>query len=139
MAFVLPTGIPDLPVRQLVTGPAMTVEMDQAASEVRTAMNRRGHRFAAVCQGGRVTAILDRRTLNRRLATADRNLRVRDVVHPGMPCLRSEAPLRAAARLMHLTGSAAVAVLDQHHHLLGLITADALTQAVQPKAASAPT
>jgi CBS domain-containing protein len=138
MAFVGTAETADIPVWQLVTGPAITVEMNQAASEVRAAMNRSGLRFAAVCQGGRVTAVLDRRILNRWLATADRTLRVRDVVHPGMACLRPEAPLRAAARLMHITGSAAVPVVDEHHHLLGLVTADALTAAVQPEGTRAP-
>lgn len=136
MTFALPAEMPDLPVRLLVAEPAMTVEMNQAASEVRAAMNRRGHRFAAVSQGGRVTAVLDLRVLNRRLAAAHRALRVRDVVYPGMACLRAEAPLRAAARLMRVTGSDAVPVVDEHHHLLGLVTAEALSAAVQPVAAA---
>jgi CBS domain-containing protein len=127
-----------MPVRQLVTEAVMTVEMSQSASEVRAAMNRRDLHFATVCQGGRVTAVLDRRTLDCRLATAGRRLRVGDVVHPGMACLRPEAPLRAAARLMRVTGSDAVPVVDEHHHLLGLVTRDALTAAMAKAGEDAP-
>ena len=119
---------PDTLVTELVTEPALTVGMNQPAEEVRAAMNRRGVRFAAVSQGGRITAVLDRITLSRRLAVAGRRLRVRDVVHPGMACLRPTATALAAARLMHVTGSAAVPVVDEHHHLIGLVTADALAR-----------
>lgn len=122
---------PDIPVTQLVTVPVLTVEMNQAATEVRAAMNRRGERFAAVSQGGRITAVLDRLTLNRQLRDAGRELRVRDVVNPGMACLRPTATAVAAARLMHLTGSAAVPVVDEYHHLIGLVTADTLAGAQQ--------
>ena len=118
---------PETPVTRLMIEPALTVEMNQAAAEVRAAMERRGLRFAVVCQAGRVTAVLDRMTLNRQLAAGRRSLRVRDVVHPVMACLRPEATALAAARLMHATGSAAVPVVDEHHHLIGLVTADALT------------
>jgi CBS-domain-containing membrane protein len=121
-------AVPDTPVLQLIASPVMTVGMNQAAAEVRAAMNRRGARFAAVSQDGRITAVLDRVALNRQLAVAGRTLRVRDVVHPGMVCLRPEATALAAARLMHITGSAAVPVLDEHHRLIGLVTADALAQ-----------
>ncbi|HEY3261177.1 MAG TPA: CBS domain-containing protein [Pseudonocardiaceae bacterium] len=127
---------PDTPVTQLVTGPAMTVDMNQAAAEVRAAMNRRGVLFAAVCQDGRVTAVLDRRNLNRQLAAAGRWLRVRDVVHPGMACLRPTATVSAAARLMHITGSAAVPVVDEHHRLIGLVTADAVAAVGTPAGAT---
>jgi len=120
---------PDTPVTRLMVEPAMTVGMNQAAVEVRAAMNRRGVRFAAVNQGGRITAVLDRLTLSRRLAAGGRDLRVRDVVCPGMACLRPEATALAAARLMHITGSAAVPVVDEHHHLIGLVTADSLANA----------
>ena len=99
---------PEGSVMPLVTASALTVGMEQPADEVRAAMNRRGVRFAAVSQGGRITAVLDRRTLNRRLAVSGRRLRVRDVVHPGMACLRQDASVAAAARLMRITGSAAV-------------------------------
>jgi CBS domain-containing protein len=119
---------PDTPVGQLVTSPVMTVGMNQAAVEVRAAMNRHGARFAAVSQGGRITAVLDRLALNRQLAVAGRSLRVRDVVYPGMACLTPEATALTAARLMHITGSAAVPVVDEHHRLIGLVTADALAQ-----------
>jgi len=117
---------PDSPVMNLVSEAVLTVGMDQAAEEVRAAMNRRGLRFAAVSQGGRITAVLDRLTLGRQLAVAGRRLRVRDVVHPGMACLRQDANVAAAARLMRITGSDAVPVVDEHHHLIGLVTADAL-------------
>lgn len=120
------TMTPDISVAQLVTHPTMTVEMNQLADEVRTAMNRRGVRFAAVCQGGRVTAVLDHATLDQRLAVGDRKLRVSDVVRPGMACLRKEAPAYAAVRLMRITGSAAVPVVDKHNRLVGLVTADTL-------------
>ena len=118
---------PEGSVMPLVTASALTVGMEQPADEVRAAMNRRGVRFAAVSQGGRITAVLDRRTLNRRLAVSGRRLRVRDVVHPGMSCLRQDASVAAAARLMRITGSAAVPVVDERHQLIGLVTADALT------------
>ena len=117
---------PDTPVTQLLTDAVLTVDMNQAAVEVRAAMNRRGVRFAAVSQGGRITAVLDRQSLNRRLSADGRHLRVSDVVHPGMACLRSTATATAAARLMQVTGSAAVPVVDENRHLIGLVTADAL-------------
>ena len=117
---------PDTPVALLVSEPALTVNMNQAAVEVRAAMDRRGVRFAAVRQGGRVTAVLDRQVLNRRLSAAGYNLRVRDVVNPGMACLRPSASVLAATRLMQLTGSAAVPVVDERHRLVGLVTADRL-------------
>ena len=120
---------PRTPVSELVSGPVLTVGMNQLAGEVHAAMSNRGLRFAAVCQGGRVTAVLDRRTLNRQLSAAGRGLRVRDIVHPGMACLRPEAPAVAAARLMQITGSAAVPVVDEHHHLIGLVTMDDLSSA----------
>jgi len=117
---------PDTPVTRLLTDAVLTVDMNQAAVEVKAAMNRRGVRFAAVSQGGRITAVLDRLSLNRRLAGSGIRLRVSDVVHPGMACLRSTATAAAAARLMRVTGSAAVPVVDENHHLIGLVTADAL-------------
>lgn len=120
---------PAIPVSDLVTRLVMTVGMDQPAVEVRAALTRRGMRFAAVRQGGRITAVLDRQTLNRRLAVAGRLLRVRDVVHPGIACLRADATAAAAAQLMRATGSEAVPVVDEHHHLVGLVTAEAVAAA----------
>lgn len=118
-------------VAHLIAEPAMTVGMNQQVHEVLAAMKRRGVRFAAVDQGGRITAVLDRRTLNRRLAAVRRVLRVRDVVVSGMACLRADAPAEAAVRLMRITGSAAVPVVDEHHHFIGLVTSDAVA-AVDP-------
>lgn len=115
---------PDTPVIQLMTAPVLTVDMNQPAVEVRAAMDRRAVRFAAVRQGRRITAVLDRHVLNRRLSAAGYNLRVRDVVLPGMACLRPSATALAAARLMQVTGSAAVPVVDERHQLAGIVTAD---------------
>lgn len=122
-----PAGrVPQATVGTLLTAPVMTVGMNQTVTEVRTALNRRQLRFAVVSQGGRITAVIDRLVLDRHLANRARRLLVRDVVHPGMACLRADAPAAAAARLMHITGSAAVPVVDEHHHLMGLVTADTL-------------
>jgi CBS domain-containing protein len=96
-------------------------------------MVRLGLRFVAVSQGGRVTAVLDREHLARRLISAGlrhRQLFVRDVLHPGMACLPASAPIEAAARLMRTTGSSAVPVLDESHHLVGLITAKDVAEAL---------
>ena len=129
---------PDTPVTRLLTEPVLTVEMNQSAAEVRAALHHRGIRFAAVSQGGRITAVLDGLILHRRLSAGGRALRVRDVVTPGMACLRSTATALAAARLMRITGSAAVPVVDEHHHLIGLVTADAIAPDTVPNADDRP-
>jgi len=118
----------DTPVARLVHGSPVTVGMDDLAVVVHEAMRKRRRRFAAVVQGGSVTAVLDRAKLANRLASApgkeETKLRVRDVVHPGMTCLPGSATVDAANRLLRATRSAAVPVLDEHHRLLGLITAE---------------
>jgi CBS domain-containing protein len=77
--------------------------------------------------------VLDREHLAKRLTAAGlrhRQLFVRDVLHPGMACLPASAPLGAAARLMRVTGSSAVPVLDASHRLVGLITAKDVADAL---------
>jgi len=131
-----------VPVAQLLTDARVTVGIDEPIEQVYALMVRLGQRFVAVNQGGRVTAVLDREQLAQRLIAAGmrhRQLFVRDVLHPGMACLPASAPLEAAMKLMRATGSSAVPVLDESHHLVGLVTAkdvaDALTD-VQPSGAS---
>ena len=118
----------ETPVIRLATEPYLIVDMNQTAAEVRATMNSRNVLYAAVSQNGRITAVLDRRTLNRWQPTASRGLRIRDVVHPGMACLPPTATAAAAARLMRVTGSAAVPVIDEHHRLIGLVTAHGLAE-----------
>lgn len=113
-------------IAAMVTAPVLTVGMNQPTDEVRAAMRRRGVRFAVVDQGGRITAVLDLLAMSHPPPNGRRRQLVRDVVHPGMVCLRADATPQAAARLLRVTGSAAVPVVDEHHHLLGLITADDL-------------
>lgn len=129
-------------VAQLLTDAKVTVGVDEPIEQVYALMVRLGQRFVAVAQRGRVTAVLDREQLAQRLIAAGlrhRQLFVRDVLHPGMACLPASAPLGAAMKLMRATGSSAVPVLDESHHLVGLVTAkdvaDALTN-VQPSGPS---
>jgi CBS domain-containing protein len=127
------TASTSVPVSQLVTGARVTVGVDEPIERVYALMVRDGQRFVAVCQGGRVTAVLDREHLARRLIAAGlrhRQLFVRDVLHPGMACLPASAPLGAAAKLMRATGSSAVPVLDESHHLVGLVTAKDVADAL---------
>jgi CBS domain-containing protein len=122
-----------VPVAQLLTDVKVTVGPDEPIEQVYALMVRLGQRFVAVCQGGRVTAVLDREHLAKRLIAAvlqHRQLFVRDILHPGMACLPASAPLGAAAKLMRATGSLAVPVLDESHRLVGLITAKDLADAL---------
>jgi len=117
----------------LVTESKVIVGLDEPIEQVYALMVRLGQRFVAVSQGGRVTAVLDREHLARRLTAAGlrhRQLFVRDVLRPGMACLPASAPLGAAARLMRVTGSSAVPVLDESHRLVGLITAKDVADAL---------
>lgn len=118
-----------MPVAELVAGAAPTVGADEPIESVYGRMVEHGARFVAVRQGDRITAVLDREHLRQRLATARRQLLVRDVLHPGMACLPASAPAAAAARLMRVTGSAAVPVLDESHRLIGLVTEQDLANA----------
>lgn len=120
-------------VAQLLTDAKVTVGVDEPIEQVYELMVRLGQRFVAVSQGGRVTAVLDREQLAQRLVAAGlrhRQLFVRDVLHPGMACLPASAPLGAAMKLMRATGSSAVPVLDESHHLVGLITAKDVADAL---------
>lgn len=114
-------------VGQLVAGSTVTVGMDEAIEQVYALLIRNSRRFAVVCQGSRATAVVDREHLLDRLAAANRSasrpLLVRDVVHPGTPCVRSGLPVGEVASLMRATGSSALPVVDERHHLLGLVTA----------------
>jgi len=139
------TASASVPVAQLLTDAKVTVGVDEPIEQVYALMVRLGQRFVAVSQGGRVTAVLDREQLVLRLIAAGlrhRQLFVRDVLHPGMACLPVSAPLGAAMKLMRATGSSAVPVLDESHHLVGLITAkdiaDALNDARPPGASNVP-
>ncbi len=128
---------PNTTVSRLVHGPAETVGMNDLVEVVHASMLRHRKRFVAVLQGGAVTAVLERAHLASRLAadpskaSGCRRLRVRDVVHPGMACLPGNASLDAATRLMRATGAAAVPVLDEHHRLLGLVTAEQVHHAMR--------
>jgi CBS-domain-containing membrane protein len=111
--------------------------MDDLVEVVHASMLRQRKRFVAVLQGSAVTAVLERAHLASRLAadpakaTGRRRLQVRDVVHPGMACLPGDAGLDAAIRLLRATGAAAVPVLDEHHRLLGLVTAEQVHHAMR--------
>jgi CBS domain-containing protein len=120
----------NVPVARLVAGNAVTVSADEPIERVYALMGERGERFVAVRQGRRITAVLDRESLRTRLAAPRRQLRVRDVVRPGMACLPPDAPVYAAATLMRVTGSAAVPVLDESHALIGLVTAEDVADAL---------
>lgn len=115
---------------RLVAGVAVTVGTEEPIEWVYALMAERGVRFVAVRQGTHITAVLDREHLRARLAAAKGQLRVRDIVHPGMACLPADATAEAAARLMRATGSAAVPVLDESHQLIGLVTAQDVTDAL---------
>jgi CBS domain-containing protein len=136
--FLLSVGVGTItgamiPVARLVTHATVTVGIDESIEQVYALMIRLGQRFLPVSQGGRVTAVLDREQLAKRLAVAGsrrRQLFVRDVLHPGMACLPASAPIEAAAKLMQTTGSSAVPVLDESHHLVGLITAKDIADAL---------
>lgn len=113
-------------VARLVRAEPVTVDLDEPIERVYELMIRNRARFVAVRQGRRISAVLDREHLKQRLAAATRQLRVRDVVHPGMACLPAHATPDAALNLMRITGSAAVPVVDEAHCLIGLVTSQDL-------------
>ncbi|HEY0639488.1 MAG TPA: CBS domain-containing protein [Pseudonocardiaceae bacterium] len=107
----------------------LVVGMNEGAAQVRAALHHRGERYAVVRQGHRITAVVDRATLDRLLAARPRGLvLVRDAVHPGLHCVRPETAAATAARLMRATGSGALPVVDERHRLVGLLTLSALDE-----------
>jgi CBS domain-containing protein len=120
----------DIPIVRLVTHASTTVGTKERVEQVYGLMSERGERFVAVRQGRRITAVLDREHVRARLAAARGQLLVRDIVHPGMACLPADATVGAAARLMRVTGSLAVPVVDGLHRLIGLVTAEDVTNAL---------
>lgn len=115
-----------LSVADLVTSDVLVVGMNQPAVEVQAALARRHARFAVVRQGTRVTAVVDRATLDRVAVVGSSDTLVRHVVHPGMVCVRADAAVTVAAWLMQRLDSGALPVVDEHHALLGIVTAGAL-------------
>jgi len=123
------SDIPTPRAGEAVSGPAVVVGMDESLEVVRNRLREQGERFAAVRQGGRITAVVDRDRLDRpHHGGSVESLAVRDVVHPGTVCVFEDTPLPVVARLVRIARIPAIPVLDRWHRLIGLLTADDLTR-----------
>ncbi|MBP2471813.1 Mg/Co/Ni transporter MgtE [Crossiella equi] len=78
-----------------------------------------GLEHAVVRQGSHITGILHRSSCPRWRAGA----RVRDLVRPGLVCVRQDAQVWTAAALLERTGFPALPVVDRWGALMGVVVA----------------
>jgi CBS domain-containing membrane protein len=123
-----------LTAAEVMSTPVMAVTPEHSLIAAWEAMRARGVHHVVVLSSGRVTAVLDDRTVAARWPAggpeAAHRMFVGDLVEWGVHCVRPDASVTVIAQVMRRTRSDGVPVVTTCGELVGLVTATDLVAAL---------
>lgn len=109
-------------VGDLMSYGVQTVEAEKRVQDVVTHLRKIGHEGFPVMDHGRVVGLLTRRDLDRAVEHGLGNLKLREIMSGGEITLQPDDAVNTLEQRMVESGWGQIPVVDEHQHLIGIVT-----------------
>lgn len=123
------------PIEKIMTKEIVTILADASVSEVKNIFTKHGFRHLPVLEGEKVVGIITsndmlKSTFSEKLfgdqrnadAIIDHSVAIIDIMTANPVCIKPETTIREASQILQKESFNALPVVDNNHHILGIVT-----------------